>query len=106
MAESSPNLRFVRVLRATLVGLMLALVPSMLLAAFFARAYLIWVMGIFVTGLLLVRVAYHVWPCPHCGKPFFRGGTWAGPNIFTRRCMHCRLSEAEAAAPSITGAHT
>jgi hypothetical protein len=105
MAEPSPKLQFVRALCATLVGLMLALVPCMLLAAFFARAYLIWVMGFFVTGLLLVRVAYHVWPCPRCSKPFFRGGTWAGPNMFTRRCMHCGLSETEDAPPSITRAN-
>lgn len=105
MAEPTSKLQFVRFLRGTLLTLMIALVPCVLLAAFFARQSLIYVMGVFVTGLLLVRVAYHVWPCPRCSKPFFRGGTWAGPNMFTRRCMHCQLSEAEDAAPSITGAN-
>ncbi len=80
---------------------MAALVPSILLAAFFARGYLVWVMGIFVTGLLLVRLGFQLWPCPRCGKPFFRSSTWAGPNMFTKRCMHCGLGAPEEQTPSI-----
>jgi hypothetical protein len=105
MAEHSSKLQFVHLLRATLITLIAALVPCVLLVAFLAPRYLVIVLGCFVAGLLLVRVAYHVWPCPRCGNPFFRGGTWAGPNMFTKRCMHCGLSEAEDEAPSITGAN-
>jgi hypothetical protein len=101
MAELSSNLRFVKLLRGTLITLMAALVPCVLLAAFFAPRYLIWVMGVFVAGLLLVRVGFQLWPCPRCGKPFFRAGTWAGPNMFTKRCTHCGLHDAEDDAPSI-----
>ena len=95
----------VKLLRGALIILMTALVPCVLLAAFFARQYLVWVMGIFVGGLLLVRVAFQVWPCPRCGEPFFRAGTWAGPNMFTKRCLHCGLGEIEDQTPSITGAN-
>ncbi len=102
---STPKLRFVHLLRGTLVGLMAALVPSVLLAAFLAPRYLVHVMGIFVAGLLLTRLGFQLWPCPRCGKPFFRSGTWAGPNMFTKRCMHCGLCEADDAPPSITGAN-
>jgi len=97
------SLRFLHILRGTLVTLMIALVPCVLLAALFARMYMVWVMGVFVAGLLVVRFAFQLWPCPRCGKPFFRAGTWAGPNMFTKRCMHCGLSEAEDAPPSIIG---
>lgn len=99
------TLRFMHILRGSLLGLMAALVPCVLLAAFFARRYLVWVMAVFVVGLLLVRLGFQLWPCPRCGKPFFRSGTWAGPNMFTRRCMHCQFSEEEDAIPSITGAN-
>lgn len=97
-----PTLRFVHLLRTALITLMAALVPCMLIAAFVARQYLVWVMGVFVVGLLLVRVAFQLWPCPRCGKPFFRGGTWAGPNMFTRRCLHCGLGTAADEVPSMT----
>ena len=105
MPSSDPKLRFVRVLRGTLITLMIALLPCVLLIAYVAQRYLIWVLGVFVAGLLIVRFAFQLWPCPRCGKPFFRSGTWAGPNMFTKRCMHCRFSEAEEAIPSITGAN-
>ena len=102
---AAPNLYFVKLLRTALVGLMLALVPCVLLAALFAPRFIVWVMGIFVAGLVVVRFAFQLWPCPGCGKPFFRGGTWAGPNMFSKRCMHCGISNTEDAPPSITGAN-
>ncbi len=105
MAEPSSNLRFVHILRGTLITLMAALVPAVLLTAFLAQRYLIWVLGVFVAGLLITRLGFQMWPCPRCGKPFFRSGTWAGPNMFTKRCMHCQLAEAEDAIPSITEAN-
>lgn len=105
MPDYSSKLRVASILRLALIVLMAALVPCMLLAAFFARTYLVWVMGVFVAGLLIVRVAFQLWPCPRCGKPFFRSGTWAGPNMFTKRCMHCSLGSDEEETPSITGAN-
>jgi hypothetical protein len=105
MAEVTSKLLIVRVLRAALVALMVALVPCILLAALFARQHLVWVIGVFVGGLLLVRIAFQVFPCPRCGKPFFRAGTWAGPNMFTKRCVHCGLGGSEEESPSITGAN-
>ena len=105
MNEFASKLRIIHLLRVSLILLMAALVPCMLLAAFFARAYLVWVMGIFVAGLLLVRLGFQVWLCPRCGKPFFRAGTWSGPNMFTRRCLHCGLTTEEEETPSITGAN-
>lgn len=105
MPNSAPNLRIVHLLRGALIILMAALVPCVLLAAFFARAYLVWVMGFFVAGLLLVRLGFQLWACPRCGKPFFRSGTWAGPNMFTKRCMHCGLGDPEDTAPSIIEAN-
>lgn len=105
MAEYSSKLQVVTFLRSALITLMAALVPCVLLAAFFARHYLVIVLGVFVAGLLLVRVAFQVWPCPRCGKSFFRAGTWAGPNMFTKRCMHCGLSSEPEDSPSITGAN-
>lgn len=103
MTEPSSKLRMVKILRTALITLMIALVPCVLLAAFFAPRYLVWVMGIFAGGLLLVRLAFHLWPCPRCSRPFFRAGTWAGPNMFTKRCTHCGLGGAEEEPPSITG---
>ena len=105
MAEFSSKLQVVKFLRGALIALMAALVPCVLLAAFFAPRYLVVVLGIFVGGLLLVRVAFQLWPCPRCGKPFFRAGTWAGPNMFTKRCLHCSLTDEPGDAPSITGAN-
>jgi hypothetical protein len=105
MTDPAPNLYFVKLLRTALVGLMIALVPCVLLAALFAPRFIVWVMGVFVAGLVVVRFAFQLWQCPGCGKPFFRGGAWAGPNMFTKRCMHCGLSEAQDAPPSITGAN-
>ncbi|ABF43465.1 hypothetical protein Acid345_4465 [Candidatus Koribacter versatilis Ellin345] len=105
MPGPTPNLRFVHILRGTLILLMAGLVPAVLLTAYFAQRYIVWVLGVFAGGLLMVRFAFQLWPCPRCGKPFFRSGTWAGPNMFTKRCMHCQLSEAEDAIPSITEAN-
>lgn len=105
MTDFSSKLRVVHLLRSGLIVLMAALVPCVLLAAFFAPRYLIWVMGVFVGGLLVVRLAFQMWPCPRCGKPFFRSGTWSGPNMFTKRCMHCGLGDPEDQAPSILGAN-
>lgn len=105
MAESSSKLPIVKLLRGSLITLMAALVPCVLLAAFFARQFLVIVIGVFVVGLLVVRVAFQLWPCPQCGKPFFRAGTWAGPNMFTKRCMHCGLTSEPSETPSITGAN-
>ncbi len=101
MADFGAKLRVVHLLRSSLVVLMATLVPCILLAAFFARAYLAWVMGIFVAGLLLVRLGFQLYPCPRCGKPFFRSSTWAGPNMFTKRCVNCGLSKPEERPPSI-----
>jgi hypothetical protein len=105
VADSIPNLYFVKLLRTALVALMIALVPCVLLAALFAPRSIVWVMGIFVAGLVVVRFAFQLWQCPRCSKPFFRGSTWAGPNMFTKRCMHCGLSDVEDAPPSIIGAN-
>jgi hypothetical protein len=105
MSSAVPKLRFMHMLRGTLITLMAGLVPCVLLVAFFAPRYLIWALGSFVAGLLIMRMGFQMWPCPRCGKPFFRSGTWAGPNMFTKRCMHCGLSEDEDSIPSITGAN-
>jgi hypothetical protein len=105
MTDFSSKLRVVHWLRSSLIALMAGLVPCVLLAAFFARHYLIWVMGVFAGGLLLVRLAFQMWPCPRCGKPFFRAGTWSGPNMFTKRCMHCGLGGPEEQPPSILEAN-
>lgn len=105
MPDTAPSLGFVHVLRGALITLMVGLVPCVLLAAFVAPRYLVWVMGVFVAGLLVVRFAFHLWSCPRCGKPFFRSGSWSGPNMFTKRCVHCGLSEVADEIPSITGAN-
>lgn len=105
MPDPIAKLRIVHLLRGGLIVLMAALVPCVLLAAFFARSYLVWVMGVFVAGLLLIRLGFQLYPCPRCHKPFFRSGTWAGPNMFTKRCVNCGLGEPEDETPSITGAN-
>ncbi|HEY3927718.1 MAG TPA: hypothetical protein VGL89_05055 [Candidatus Koribacter sp.] len=103
MADYASKLQVAKFLRGALITLMAALVPCVLIAAFFARAYLVYVIAIFVAGLLIVRLGFQLWPCPRCGKPYFRSSTWAGPNMFTKRCMHCQLAEAGEELPSITG---
>lgn len=103
MAEYSTKLQIVRTLRGALVALMVLLVPCILLTALFARQHLMWVIGVFVGGLLLVRVAFQLFPCPRCGKPFFRTRGWSGPNMFTQRCVNCGLGSPEEETPSIIG---
>src|SRR5581483_5410838 len=103
MTDSPSRLQVARFLRGVLITLMAALVPCVLLAAFFARYYLVYVMAVFVVGLRLVRLGFQFFPCPRCGKPYFRSSTWAGPNMFTKRCMNCQLAESGDEPPSITG---
>jgi hypothetical protein len=105
MPDFTSKLKIVRILRSALIFLMVALVPCILLAALLVRQHLIWVIGVFAVGLLLVRIAFHIFPCPQCGKPFFRAGSFAGPNMFAKRCVHCGLGDAEEETPSITGAN-
>ena len=54
--------------------------PALVVVALLAP----WVIAAIVVSQAPVR-----WPCPRCGKPFYK--TFWAYNPFARRCLHCKL---------------
>lgn len=95
MAAKKYSFRLLRLMRATLITVLLAVIPAVLIVWTYAPDSVMLVLAVGAGLLLAVRVGFHVWPCPRCGKPFCRGSAWGGQNMFARQCVHCGLREHE-----------
>lgn len=54
----------------------------------------IWLVG----GMVLMLLWMLAFPCPVCGRPFFRKSGWQ--NLLARRCLHCGLPKYQVQPPA------
>ncbi len=74
--------------RRLLRAVWIAALPAVLLMIALGARPASWAIGMaWIVALIVVDQHFEAWPCPRCGKAFFRKGAWH--NSFARRCLNC-----------------